>query len=178
MEHKEWDEVCIGEANCGVASFVFDSFLPDENFRLIVQRTSIIDETSNTEVEGLFGAEYIYRCILTNDWSNSEKDIIHYYNQRGASERNFDCQNNDFGWAHLPFSYLNENTVFLIVTAILKNFYLYMLDIIGSRVDGLKKTSRLKRFIRKFVSVPAKWIRSGRQLILNLYTRRQIYLVI
>ena len=118
----------------------------------------------------------MYRCIITNDWNNSEKDIITYYNQRGASERNFDCQNNDFGWAHLPFSYLNENAVFLLVTAILKNFYVYILETIGNRVKGLDVKCRLKRFIRKFMSVPAKWIRSSRQNILNLYTRQQIYL--
>ena len=110
------------------------------------------------------------------DWNNSEKDIITYYNQRGASERNFDCQNNDFGWAHLPFSYLNENAVFLLVTAMLKNFYVYILETIGDRVKGLDVKSRLKRFVRKFMSVPAKWIRSSRQNILNLYTRQQIYL--
>lgn len=106
MEHKDWEEVRIGEMDCGVASFRFDGFLPDENLRLVVQRTKISDEDPNAESEGLFGTEYVYRSILTNDWSNSEKNIIFYYNQRGASERNFDCQNNDFGWAHLPFSYL------------------------------------------------------------------------
>ena len=118
----------------------------------------------------------MYRCIITNDWNNSEKDIITYYNQRGASERNFGCQDNDFGWAHLPFSYLKENTVFLLVTAMLKNFYVHILETISNCVKGLDIKSRLKRFIRKFMSVPAKWICSGRQNILNLYTQQQIYL--
>ncbi len=160
MEHKDWEEVRIGEMDCGVASFRFDGFLPDENLRLVVQRTKISDEDPN------------------NDWSNSEKNIIFYYNQRGASERNFDCQNNDFGWAHLPFSYLKENTVFLLVTAMLKNFYLYILQTIGSAVKGLDITSRLKRFIHRFVCAPAKWIRSGRQEVLNIYSRQQVYLIL
>ena len=178
MEHKDWEEVRIGEMDCGVASFRFDGFLPDENLRLVVQRTKISDEDPNAESEGLFGTEYVYRSILTNDWSNSEKNIIFYYNQRGASERNFDCQNNDFGWAHLPFSYLKENTVFLLVTAMLKNFYLYILQTIGSAVKGLDITSRLKRFIHRFVCAPAKWIRSGRQEVLNIYSRQQVYLIL
>ena len=46
-----------------------------------------------------------------------EKDIITFYNERGASEKNFDIQNNDFGWAHLPFSFMAENMVFMMVTA-------------------------------------------------------------
>ncbi len=55
MEHKDWEEVRIGEMDCGVASFRFDGFLPDENLRLVVQRTKISDEDPNAESEGLFG---------------------------------------------------------------------------------------------------------------------------
>lgn len=176
MERMDWTEVAINGQRCGVTSFSFDSLLPEMNLRLVVQRTLITEENPEAESEGLFGTEYIYRCIVTNDWSNSERDIILYYNKRGASERNFDCQNNDFGWAHMPFSFLKENTVFLIATAILKNFYLHLLDIIGGRVKGLDRTARLKRFMRLFVIVPAKWIKSGRRNVLNLYTKRRIYL--
>lgn len=176
MEHVDWTAATISGQQCGVTSFKFDSMLPDMNLRLVVQRTLITDEEPDAEPEGVFGTEYVFRCIVTNDWETSERDIIIYYNQRGASERNFDCQNNDFGWAHMPFSFLKENTVFLIATAILKNFYLYLLDVIGNRVEGLDKTARLKRFMKKFVIVPAKWIKSGRQNVLNLYTKRRIYL--
>ena len=70
----------------------------------------------------------------------------------------------------MPFSFLKENTVFLIATAILKNFFLHLLDVIGGRVKGLDRTARLKRFLRMFVIVPAKWIKSGRRNALNLYT--------
>ena len=68
----------------------------------------------------MFGVIYTYRCILTNDWLSTEKDIITFYNERGASEKNFDIQNNDFGWSHLPFSFMAENMVFMMVTAMLK----------------------------------------------------------
>ena len=56
----------------------------------------------------------------------------------------------------------------------LKNFYLYILQTIGSAVKGLDITSRLKRFIHGFVCTPAKWIRSGRQEVLNIYLRQQV----
>ena len=82
------------------------------------------------------------------------KDIITFYNKRGASKKNFDIQNNDFGWAHLPFSFMAENMVFMMVTAMLKNFYL--VHRISEKVKPLKKTNRLKAFILHFVSVPAK----------------------
>lgn len=66
--------------------------------------------------------------------------------------------------------------MFLIATAILKNFFLHLLDVIGRRVKGLDRTARLKRFLRMFVVVPAKWIKSGRRNVLNLYTKRRIFL--
>ena len=97
------------------------------------------------------------------------------YNERGASEKNFDIQNNDFEWSHLPFSFMAENMVFMMVTAMLKNFYLYLVRHISEKVKPLKKTSRLKAFILHFVSVPAKWVRTGRQNVLNLYTNKTYY---
>ena len=118
----------------------------------------------------MFGVIYTYRCILTNNWMSTEKDIITFYNERGASEKNFDIQNNDFGWSHLPFSFMAENMVFMMVTTMLKNFYL--VRHISDKVKPLKKTSRLKAFILHFVSVPAKWVRTGRQNVLNLSTTK------
>ena len=105
----------------------------------------------------------------------TEKDIITFYNERGASEKNFDIQNNDFGWSHLPFSFMAENMVFMMVTAMLKNLYLYLVRHISDKVKPLKKTSRLKAFILHFVIVPAKWVRTGRQNVLNLYTNKTYY---
>ena len=105
----------------------------------------------------------------------TEKDIITFYNERGASEKNFDIQNNDFGWSHLPFSFMAENMVFIMVTAMLKNLYLYLVRHISDKVKPLKKTSRLKAFILHFVSVPAKWVRTGKQNVLNLYTNKTYY---
>ena len=101
---------------------------------------------------------------------STEKDIITFYNERGVSEKNFDIQNNDFGWSHLPFSFMAEYMVFMMVTAMLKNFNLYLVRHTSDKVKPLKKTSRLKAFILHLVSVPAKWVRTGRQNVLNLYT--------
>ncbi len=90
MEHTDWTETNIGGQQCGVTSFKFDSMLPEMDLRLVVQRTPITDECTDAEPEGLFGTEYVYRCIISNDWDSTESDIITYYNRRGASERNFD----------------------------------------------------------------------------------------
>ena len=73
---------------------------------------------------------------------STEKYIINFFNERGASE---------------------------------KNFYLYLVRHISDKVKPLKKTSRLKAFILHFVSVPAKWVRTGRLNVLNLYTNKTHY---
>ena len=58
--------------------------------------------------------------------------------------------------------------VFMLVTAMLKNLYVYLIRHISEKVKSLKKTNRLKTFILHFVSVPAKWECTARQNVLNL----------
>ena len=173
-QHEEWKAAEIGYEKCDVASINMDNFIEGKSYRLVVQRSPLRDKDGKVQKD-MFGTVYTFRCILTNDWKSTEKDIIMFYNARGESEKNFDIQNNDFGWAHLPFSFLAENMVFMLVTAMLKNFYLYLVRDISEKVKPLKRTSRLKAFILHFVSVPAKWIRTGRQNVLNLYTHKSYY---
>ena len=58
--------------------------------------------------------EYTYRCILTNDYESSEKEIVEFYNLRGGKERIFDDMNNGFGWNRLPKSFMGEKA--LVIT--------------------------------------------------------------
>ena len=110
----------------------------------------------------LWEGEYTYRCILTNDYTSTNREVVEFYNLRGGKERIFDDMNNGFGWARLPKSFMSENTVFLLLTALIRNFYKFLMDRIDAKAFGLKKNSRIKAFIFKFISVPAKWIRTAR----------------
>ena len=49
-------------------------------------------------------------------------------------------RNNGFGWARLPKSFMAENTVFLLLTALIRNFYKFLMDRIDAKAFGLKKT--------------------------------------
>ena len=118
------------------------------------------------------GDDFVYRSILTNDWESSEEEVIKYYNMRGGSEKMFDIQNNDFGWGRLPSSEMNHNTVFLILTAMMKNFYNHIIRKVSEAFEDIPSTSRIKRFIFSFITVAGKWIRQGRQWKLKLYTDR------
>ena len=46
---------------------------------------------------------------------------------------------------------------------------------LDTKAFGLKKTSRIKAFVFKFISVPAKWIRTARHYQLNIYTDNKSY---
>lgn len=162
---KDWRQTEINYQRCDLASIEYQPFGMDRIFRLVAQRTEIEDSQLD-----LFDGKYVYRAVLTNDWEHSEQEIVEIYNQRGARERDFDQLNNDFGWKHLPCSFLNQNTVFLILMAICKNIYTAFLKVICRRFGTLTPVSRLKRFLFSFINVPAKWIRSGRQWHLRLYT--------
>ena len=82
-------------------------------------------------------------------------------------------QNNDFGWKHLPSSFMKENTEFMILTALIRNFYVWLVgEIAANKAFGLEATSRVKKFVFRFVQVPFRWVFRGRQWHLLLYTCR------
>ncbi len=65
---------------------------------------------------------------MTNDYESTPEEIVEFYNKRGAKERIFDDLNNSFGWNRLPKSFMNENTVFLLIKALIRNFYQFLVQ--------------------------------------------------
>ena len=64
-----------------------------------------------------------YKAIITNDFDKDAEDILEFYNNRGAMEKQFDILKNDLGWNHMSFSFPAKNNVFLILMAICRNIY-------------------------------------------------------
>lgn len=151
----KWRHTAVNRQDMDVASFAFEDFLSDWHLRLVVQRIRI-----NTERRGQFlpGMQHMYRAILINDPDGAEEQVIDKYSQRGACEKNFDVQNNDFGWVHLPFSTMEDNMVFLLFTAMLKNFCQYLQAKACRIFHGIDMKSRLKCFVFFFIVVPEKWV--------------------
>ena len=171
LEIEQWTEIELNYKKYEVSSLKFKQFYEDRNFRLVIMR-----EKGKTNQINLFTKDNMkYRTILTNDWDSTEKEVIEYYNQRGKSEKVFDVMNNDFGWNRLPFSFLDQNGTFMIITAMIKNFYSYFINIVSEKFEDLEPTSRLKRFVFKFISVAGQWIYQGRQYKLRLFTDRPYF---
>ena len=170
---NSWKEVEINHKIYEVASITFDQFFSERNYRLVVMR----EKSNSPQIDMFTGDTFVYRSILTNDWQSSEKEIIEYYNQRGTVEKVFDVMNNDFGWSRLPCSFMNENTAYMIIMALANNFYNYYVEKISRTFENIKPTTRLKRFIFRFISIAGKWVYSGRQWVLKIFTNQPYELI-
>ena len=136
-----------------------------ETYRLIVSKI----ERNDKQVNLFTNEACIYSAILTNDWDQDPDEIVFFYNQRGAIEKEFDVIKNDFGWNNLPFSKLEQNTVFMIFTAMCRNLYHYIITLFSKKFKSLKANFRIKKFIFRFITIPAKWIKTSRQYKLKIY---------
>ncbi len=136
-----------------------------KEYRLIVKRKP----NKNGQINMITGDAYDYRSILTNNENLSCVEVAQFYNQRGNMEKQFDILKNDFGWNKMPFSKMNQNTVFLYFTAILRNLYNKIIQYFSQKVKGLKPHYRLKKFLFRFIVLPAKWVKRSRQMQLRVY---------
>lgn len=173
-EVEEWETVKVGLFDIEVCSIEYAPFGEEKIYRYVVSR----ERNKTGQTDAFFGDSFTYRAIATNDYISTNKEVIEYYNQRGAAEKIFDEMNNDFGWKKLPFSFLQENTVYMLLTAMCRNFYLIILEKIAQKVDFVKSSFRLKKFIFRFMTVPYKWISRGRQKILKLFTKKPYHLLV
>jgi len=173
---KQWKEIKIGGETLlrGSATFVpFERYARGNNektsslkeYRVVVTKEARRDGQIN-----LFtGEAYNYSPIMTNDFEMTDDEVVFFYNARGAEEREFDELKNDFGWNKMPFSKLEQNTVFLLAMAMCKNLYVHMIAKFSQTIKTLSPNFRIKKFIFRFICVPGKWIVSGRTKRLRLY---------
>lgn len=152
-----WTPTTIAGEDSDVASLPYsfrkDSVLENSSntpYRIVISRFTSFEMKSENKFTD---DKYMYRAIITNDWDMTEKEVVEFYNQRGAIEKNFDELGNDFNWKRIPFSFLEENAVFLHISAIAKVIYQYIITRFSKKVSFLKPTFRLKKFITHFINV-------------------------
>jgi hypothetical protein len=136
-----------------------------KEYRLVVKRK--LKEDKQLDLFTLDAFEY--RAILTNNKVLKAEEVANFYNHRGNMEKQFDILKNDFGWNHMPFSKLQQNTVFLYITAICRNLYHDIIRYFSKIVKSLEPTFRVKKFLFRFIILPAEWIKRSRQNYLRIY---------
>ena len=62
-----------------------------------------------------------------------------------------------------------------LIVGIIRNFYKAIIQRLDVKKFGLNATSRIKAFVFRFISVPAKWIMTSRRYVLNIYTCNNAY---
>lgn len=169
-----WETVEIGFKEYQLTTIEYAPFGREKTYRYVISR----EKTQDTQGNLFTGDDFTYRAIMTNNREMSNCEIVEFYNDRGESERLFDEMNNDFLWKKMPFSFLQENTVFLIMMAICRNLFHFLTDFISKRLDFIKPNYRLKKFIFRFMVVPSKWIKRGRQHILKLFSTKKYHLLL
>ena len=136
-----------------------------KEYRLVVKRKPKEDKQLDLFTMDAFE----YRAILTNNKVLRTEEVVHFYNHRGNMEKQFDILKNDFGWNHMPFSKLKQNTVFLYITAICRNLYHNIIRYFSKIIKSLKPTFRVKKFLFRFIILPSEWIKRARQNYLRIY---------
>ena len=138
-------------------------------YRLVIQRQRRIDGDLD-----IWEGEYTYRCILTNDYKSSARDIVEFYNLRGGKERIFDEQ-----WLWLEsIAKIVHGTEYCIPAY--DSSHQKLLQAVMQRLKthefGLRATSRIKDLcFQVHLSVPAKWIKTSRRHVVNIYSTNNAY---
>ena len=173
---KDWEEIKIGDSIVFRGSTSFTPFVRSakdhgdnidnlKEYRVVVTKEARRDGQINI----FTGEACNYSPILTSDFDMTDDEVVFFYNARGAQEREFDILKNDFGWDKMPFSKLEQNTVFLLIMAMCRNLYAHIIEKFSKRLKSLSPNFRIKKFIFRFVCVPGKWVSSGRIKKLRLY---------
>ena len=114
-EITEWKQIEYNHQLIELAAMRYAPFVEENKYRIIVQ----CKKNNTAQVDAFSQTTYDYYAIITNDETATPQEIFTFYNQRGgASENVIDIHKNDFNWNQLPCSFLQQNTVFMILSAI------------------------------------------------------------
>lgn len=164
---ENWKQCTINNQDLEVNSFMYE--FGNYTHRIVAYRFP--NKTKEINIFTQDANKYLF--IITNDQDMDEQEVITFYNQRGASERLFDIQNNDFNWKNMPHSFLHQNTSYLIIMAFAHILYRYVLQKLTDLGVEISVGSRLKKFIFRLVTIPAKFTKSGRKHYVHLATQNK-----
>src|SRR3954447_4368642 len=169
-DEPQWQPAMLGYRPVEVCSIAEQLFGKKEPCRRIVAYR--YKATGQLSIED-GSAGYRYYAIVTNDQHSSAQHCIAFYNQRGCEgEHHFKELDHDFGWNKLPFDNLATNTVYMYMTVVAYLLFNVMKLRYAKCCSFVKAEMRLKNFILHFVTLTAKWIKTGRQHLLKIFTHK------
>lgn len=174
-DEPDWEEVLIGanHRKIEITSLEEKVFSENKYRRIIVYREKVKGQLEISDING-----YRYSAVITSDRASSPAKVLQIYNRRGCQgEHHFKELDEDFNWNKLPFDNMEMNTVYMYVMALTYLLFNAVKKSYSRKVSFVEKGMRIKKFILHFVTLPAKWIKTGRSWVLNIYTRKNYALL-
>lgn len=166
-DETDWESALINNKNVEICAIQHQVFGQNKFRRIIGYRTKAVGQLTIDHRDG-----YDYHAIITNDRGNP-LEIIKFYNHRGCEgEHHFKDLDYDFGWRKLPFDTIEMNTVYMYATTVAYLIFNIFKHLYAAKLSFINPKMRLKNFTLHFVTLVSKWIRKGRQWVLNIYTKK------
>jgi hypothetical protein len=168
IEHKTWEKSTYNYEDIETASVDYKPFGGDKSYRIVVIRKQIV-----ADGEELFDElKYKYYGIITNDYTKSDYEVIHFYNQRGHVSENYNKNLlNDFNIKHLPHMDLDTNTVYMGFMAVSGLLFEWIKKVaVKNKVKGVEVIHRVKRFFYQYINVCAKIVNHARQKAIIIFS--------
>lgn len=169
-DETDWEEIIIGDKRrkIEITSVEEKVFSQDKYRRIVVYREKVKGQLELSDING-----YRYSAIITSDRGSSPAGVLQIYNQRGCEgEHHFKELDEDFNWDKLPFDNMEMNTVYMYAMAVAYLLFNSVKRSYSRKVSFVEKEMRIKKFILHFVTLPAKWIKTARSWVLNIYTKK------
>lgn len=168
-DQTEWQVALLNHCKVEVCSIEEQLFGEQAPRRIVAYRRKL----SNEQATIFDNNGYRYSAIVTSDNEATALDVIEFYNQRGCQgEHHFKELDYDFSWNKLPFNSFQLNTIYLYATAIAYILFQYVKQKYAGVVSFVNNAMQLKNFILHFVTLTARWIKTGRQWVLKIFTTK------
>ncbi|MCW3101691.1 MAG: transposase, family [Bacteroidetes bacterium] len=143
--------------DCECTSIPYTFAHDTTEFRMVVIRTSVAQRKRPSK--WIKRGEYAYKLVLTNDFESSISEILTFSNHRATMEHNFHVLKKHYNWNYPPFSFLNQNMVFFVISALANNIYQGVLKVLAEKLPELKLGNlRLNKFRRVFITVTCHFL--------------------
>lgn len=179
QDETSWQPALLNNRKVEVCTVEEKLFCDQIVRRIVAYREKVKGQLSFEDAGG-----YHYHAVITND-SADPLTCIEFYNQRGCQgEHHFKELDypqdaaHDFSWNKLPFDNLAMNTIYLYATAVAYVLFNIFKHRYATKTTLVTLSMRIKNFIFHFVTLPAKWIKTGRRYILKLFTPKDYGLLL
>src|SRR5665647_3594605 len=157
-DEPDWQAGMLGNKKVEVCSIEERIFGEKKYRRIVAYRYKKKGQLSIDDTNG-----YRYYAIVTSDTEASPLECINIYNQRGCDgEHHFEELDHDFNWNKLPFDNIEMNTIYMYGMLVAYLLFNAVKIAFAKGINFIDKTMRIKNFILHFVTLPAKWIKTGR----------------